>query len=168
LKLVADIISSVSSAMSSICSDEEEDSDEESEDDDVPGYKGKGSDDDDYVDGPAPEVVDDDEEEEDSIIMEVIAPVRTARGPEKTAVKTIAPTPATIPTPAPAPAPIAIASLSNDIRLLLEAYGGAVLRCSLDHTPATAAKLEDDIAKASQAVVEFHRATILKVEKAPS
>jgi hypothetical protein len=183
---VADVISSVSSAMSSIYSDEEEDSEEDSDDDDVPEYKGKGSDDDDYVDGPAPEVVDDDddEDEEDSVIMEVIAPMRTASGPEKTAVKTTAPTPATIPipalapapasasvpapAPAPAPAHMVITTASNDIRLLLEAYGEAVLRCSLDHTPATAAKLEDDIAKASQAVVEFHKATILEVEQTSS
>jgi hypothetical protein len=172
--------------MSSIYSDEEEDSEEDSDDDDVPEYKGKGSDDDDYVDGPAPEVVDDDEEEEDSIIMEVIAPMPTARGPEKTAVKTTAPTPATIPIPAPAPAPapapvsapapapalapapVVIATPSSDIRILLEAYGEAVLRCSLDHTPATAAKLEDDIAKASQTVVEFHKATIVEVEQTSS
>jgi len=163
--------------MSSIYSDEEEDSEEDSEDDDVVGYKGKGSDDDDYVDGPAPEVVDD---EEDSIIMEVTAPSPAVRALVKTSVKNtiptsaanpmpaLAPVPAPAPDPAPAPAPMVIATSSNDIRLLLEAYGEAVLRCSLDHTPATAAKLEDNIAKASQAVVEFHRATILKVEKAPS
>jgi len=176
MELEAEIYSSVCSTMSTIYSDEEEDSEEDSEDEDVAGYNGKGSDDDDYVDGPAPEVVND---EEDSIIMEITAPPMPAvRALEKTSVKTIALTPAIIPIPAlaiapaigpaPAPAPVLIATPTADIRILLEAYGEAVLRCSLDHTPATAAKLEDDIAKASQAVVEFHRATILKVEKSPS
>ena len=175
MELEAEIYSSVCSTMSTIYSDEEEDSEEDSEDEDVAGYNGKGSDDDDYVDGPAPEVVDD---EEDSIIMEVTARVPAVRALEKTSVKTIALTPAIIPisapaiapalAPAPAPALVVIANPSNEIRLLLEAYGEAVLRCSLDHTPATAAKLEDNIAKASQAVVEFHRATILEVEKSPS
>jgi hypothetical protein len=176
LKLVADVISSVSSAMSSIYSDEEKDSEEEdSDDDDVAGYKGQGSDDDDYVEGPAPEIIDD---EEDSIIMELAAPMPIASAPQKTSGQTTAPAPAIIPiptpapapalAPAPAPAPVVIATPSSDIRLLLEAYGEAVLRCSLDHTPATAAKLEDNIAKASDAVVQFHKATILKVEKAPS
>jgi len=170
MELEAEIYSSVCSTMSTIYSDEEEDSEEDSEDEDVAGYNGKGSDDDDYVDGPAPEVVDD--EEEDSIIMEVTAPMPAVRLLEKTSIKTTIPTPAAIPipapAPAPAPAPMVIATPSNNIRVLLEAYGEAVLRCSLDHTPATAAKLEDNIAKASQAVIEFHRATILKVEEAPS
>jgi hypothetical protein len=162
--------------MSSIYSDEEEDSeDEDSDDDDVAGYKGQGSDDDDYIEGPAPEIIDD---EEDSIIMELAAPMPIASAPQKTSGQTTAPAPAIIPipapapapalAPAPAPAPVVIATPSSDIRLLLEAYGEAVLRCSLDHTPATAAKLEDDIAKASQAVVEFHKATILEVEQKSS
>jgi hypothetical protein len=162
--------------MSSIYSDEEEDSEEEdSDDDDVAGYEGQGSDDDDYVEGPAPEIIDD---EEDSIIMELAAPTPIASAPQKTSGQTTVPAPAIIPipapapapalAPAPAPAPVVIATPSSDIRLLLEAYGEAVLRCSLDHTPATAAKLEDDIAKASQAVVEFHKATILEVEQTSS
>lgn len=164
--------------MSSLYSDEEEESDEEedSEDGVVVGYTGKGSDDDDYVDEATPEVEDDDA----SLIMELIAPMPAARAPRKTVVKTTAPTPAIVPNPAPAPAPapipvpafvparVIIAAPSNDISTLLENYGEAVLRCSLDHTPATAAKLEDDIAKASHAVVQFHRATILKIEQAPS
>jgi hypothetical protein len=160
--------------MSSIYSDEEEDSEEDSDDDDVPEYKGKGSDDDDYVDEAAPEVDDD----EESFIMELAAPMPIASAPQKTSGQTAAPAPAIIPIPAPAPAPalapalapapVVIATPSSDIRLLLEAYGEAVLRCSLDHTPATAARLEDDIAKASQAVVEFHKATILDVEQTSS
>jgi len=176
MKLEAEIISSVSSAMSSTLSDEEEDSEEDSEDDDVPGYKGKASDDDDYVDEAAPEVDDD----EGSFIMELAVLTPIASAPQKTLVQTTALTPAAIsiptpasapapaPVPAPTPAPIVIGTSSKDIQLLLEAYGEAVLRCSLDHTPATAAKLEDNIAKAFEAVVEFHKATILEVEQASS
>ena len=80
----------------------------------------------------------------------------------------LSPAPLPVPPPAHPPAPSVTAGSPNDIRRLIGAYGEAVLRCSLDHTPATAVKLEDDIAKACQAVVEFHRAAILKVEQAPS
>ena len=177
-------------------SDEEEDTDgeDDSEDDDV-RHKGKTSDDDDYIDDDeAASDVDDDDEE--SFIMEITGPTPQTKALEKTVVQTAALMPAAIPVPAPSPAPApatapappsalspaplpvpppahppapsVTAGSPNDIRRLIGAYGEAVLRCSLDHTPATAVKLEDDIAKACQAVVEFHRAAILKVEQAPS
>jgi len=174
MKLDAEIISSVSSAMSSTLSDEEEDSEEDSEDDDVPEYKGEGRDDDDYIDEAAPEVDDD----EGSFIMELAVPTPIASAPQKTLVQTTGLTPAAIsiptpasapaPVPAPTPAPVVIGTPSKDIRILLDAFGEAVLRCSLDHTPATAAKLEDNIAEAFQAVVEFHKTTILEVEQTSS
>lgn len=50
---------------------------------------------------------------------------------------------------------------SDSIRAPLDAYGEAIIRCSLDHTPSTASKLESDIAKASQAVVDYHKAAII-------
>jgi chromosome segregation ATPase len=43
----------------------------------------------------------------------------------------------------------------------LDAYGEAIIRCSLDHTPSTASKLESDIVQASQNVVDYHKAAIV-------
>jgi len=182
VKREAEITRSVSSIMSSVHSDEEEDSDEEEGPED----------DDEYIDTPSEA----DDDPLSSIMVEVIAPTPQTKALEKTVVQTAALMPAAIPVPAPSPAPApatapappsvpppvpppappsapppapsVTAGSPDDIRRLIEAYGEAVLRCSLDHTPATAAKLEDQIAKASQAVVEFHRAAILKVERAPS
>lgn len=87
-----------------------------------------------------------------------------------------APVPSSVPGPSAAqvssPAHIpttssnTLSTASTVVRVLLEAHGQAFLRCALDHTPDTAAKLEDDIAKTSQAVVEFLERTISQVQQA--
>jgi hypothetical protein len=51
--------------------------------------------------------------------------------------------------------------LAESIRAPLDAYGEAIIRCSLDHTPSTASKLESDIVQASQNVVDYHKAAIV-------
>lgn len=174
-------ISSVSPARSSIYSGEDEDSEEEEEEDEEPEDNDG---DDDYVD----EAALDGEDDYDPFIKEVIVPipppvmvkrihgkipppVTTTRPqvklpvPVSATVTTPLPTTTTAATSVPPAAPVIIATTSNNIQSLLELYGEAVLRCSLDHTPATAAKLEDNIARASQAVVDFHKSTILQVEQ---
>jgi hypothetical protein len=50
---------------------------------------------------------------------------------------------------------------AESIRTPLDAYGEAIIRCSLDHTPSTAAKLESDIVQASQKVVDYHKEAIV-------
>ena len=48
------------------------------------------------------------------------------------------------------------ASALGYIEVPLDAYGEAVAECSLDDNPAMAAKLEGDIARSRQAVIDFH------------
>lgn len=98
--------------------------------------------------------------------------------PIATALVTPAPAPASAPGPAASPTSlINIRSLLDahtpatilvNIRSLLHAHGEAVLRCALDHTPATATKLENDIAKAYQAIIEFLLSTVHEVEQTSS